>query len=303
MPALTLGALSEAVAPQPSVDVDKLCKEHFEAKGRTEMRVWMNRLTQQLMSAPDTSENPFAILLQRLLREHHMGFDAISILCGGDGVRKYQELREHEAAVTQRSLAAVGDEWDKAVYHILWCVVGPATQRWYRMVHTPEGLLGDSTVLTKAARMTPGQVRAKNDLLRLWAAQAKSGDDTLEMVREMHVGGDVSRACPYVEVEVVGSRGSDSSMHADAPFPCDYKRAPVLACRRRLVGYQDVLRPENGLSPGFAAAMVRCDHEQEFILVVRRKGKEAVFVVARDLVMMDPDAAKGSVQTHVNSEH
>ena len=283
---------------------DLLVKGQYETQGDADTRLWIKRITHQLGAAPALhSDGPFAVLLKQLLVHRRLPFDVMRVICGGEGVQKYKELRDHEAVVSSedRGLSAVGDEWDEVIFYIIWFTVGPRTQQWYRMAHTPEQLLGDEGTVTRVQRMTPGHLRAKIEFAQLLAAEA--GDDSkavLDALRELQVAGDAVQTCPYIEIDVIGIKYTKGDQPARYPFPCAIKKEPVLACRRRLVGYKDVMRAENELPRGFAAAMVQCDHRYEFIVVVKRKAKRAVFVIARDLIMMDP-TAEGSVRTHVNT--
>ena len=105
-------------------------------------------------------------------------------------------------------------------------------------------------------------------------------------------------ACPYVEIDIVGTKGDVGGAQAPV-FRATTPSAWVIASS--LVGYTGADAAGERPSTGFAAAFAKCDHAREFILVVRRKAKQAVFLVARDLVMLDPCAETGSVRTHVNS--
>ena len=90
----------------------------------------------------------------------------------------------------------------------------------------------------------------------------------------------------------------------EAPFiMCAMAKPPAFTCRRRLVGYAQLMRAQNRLPSGFAAAMAACDHHNEFILLVRQQTKAAVFVIAKDLILMDPDPSRSSTDLHMNLEH
>lgn len=277
----------------------------FETHGKKELLRSAVRVARQAATTDQLCEktSPFALLFRTLCAHRQFKFQSITFLCGGDGDASFEELRMHEAVVESGggTLTGTATEFDLVVRHIIWCLVGPRSQAWFRMAHTPEGLLGSDADLTLVKRITEVQIRAKEDLIMALSRHC-SEEVVRKAIADLHVGGDAVQTCPYIEIQVQKTKRKVKEL--ESPFVmCAMATPPGFTCRRRLVGHAQLMRAQNRLPSGFAAAMAVCDHEKEFILLVRQHIKAAVFVIAKDLILMDPDPSRSSTDLYMNPGH
>ena len=300
--AALVSGLTNDTAERKAV-LEQIEQGKFESHGRPDVLRAGKRIAARIDPAEIGTDKPFPRLLRFLSADNDLKFQTIRFLCGGNDYSTFEELKGHEVVIgdDDHTLTGRPSEFDCVVRHLIWCVVGPASQMWFRMAHTPEALLNNDSVLTEAVRMTEAQIRAKEEMFEYFSQHCEK-DTLVRLIQELQIGGDIVQTCPYVEISVQRTP-SKIAKETKCPFPkCALDRPPSFSCRRRLVGYADLLRPQNKLPASFAAAMAACDHDAEFILMIRQQHKIAVFVVAKDLILMDPDPTHSSTQLHVNSE-
>jgi hypothetical protein len=300
----------------------------FNTNGHERSRHILKNLT-QFVSIEDLDPNRQELTNRRLFVEFLREFvntgevpkaKVVDLIHKGDEKKVFKELFEYEVG-PEKSMRGTGTEWDAVVAALIWDKLATMTVELYRFCHSPESLLGKETDPMKVVNTTPEQLKAKQQFVD-YLLDNNHGLLAVSAILELQVTSHRCQMFPLVEVVVttdedksaqkkkskkskkkkklqeddekeLGDGPCLSLENVHTPFSKPGRHKTVhITTRRRLVGYKQIYNLDTELPPGFATAMLTCDHGKEFVLLIRHVSSRelsSVFVVSKTLIVMDPN--------------
>lgn len=240
-------------------------------------------------------ERPFVNLLKAWLKSGVIETQGpTTLLCQEEASKVLEEIHKEEFA-PRRTSPTVMTPWTHACLAFFWVHLAPDPLKFYRYLHAPAESIHEGRILGLKS-MRPAQVRAKQKLM-MALVEHKFPPEDITRANHLMCTGEMISLCAYLEVIVAPRKTlpSDAPVNFrlkanDWPVTKSSEWVTVEAVKCRNVGTFCLMRPENNLPEAFAEAYLACDHENEFILLLRSShdaSLASVFVVSKTMTSLD----------------